>query len=59
MGYGSSLFSLNLKKVDSKTQASHLSNAALHVALLWVTKSRKSVELAKKRNIIKCEEGRI
>lgn len=35
-------------KVDSKSKASHLSNVSLPVALLWITRSRKSVELAKK-----------
>lgn len=59
LDYGSSFFSLNVKKVDSKTQASHLSNAPLHVSLLWITRSRKSVELDKERNIIKCEKGQI
>lgn len=45
--------------VAPKTKARCLSNAWMSVALLWITGSRKSVELAKKRNLIKCEEGQI
>lgn len=38
-----------------KPEARHFSNAWLPVALLWVARSRKTVELAKKRNLIECE----